>query len=217
MSQRILTKIDEITAKEHRFLTEDDICVFWGEYTARMGFKHSTTNNLIYNFKKNPIKKDQPEYRHKQEAIRHIANIFYSAIKSEFLEASTLIPIPPSKTKNHQEYDDRMIQVLQIISSRSNKNLDIRELIVQKVSTDPAHLSISRPQPEQIEENYEINENLIEPIPNRIILFDDLLTTGAHFVAAKSLIRKRFPSINIIGIFVARCVHNENQNYGEMT
>ena len=37
-------------------------------------------------------------------------------------------------------------------------------------------------------------------------LFDDVITTGAHFKAAKSLLTERFGDVAIYGIFVARRV-----------
>ena len=49
---RRLTKIDELTRPDHWYLDENDPCFFLGEYTARMGFVYSETNNLILNFKK---------------------------------------------------------------------------------------------------------------------------------------------------------------------
>ena len=54
-----------------------------------------------------------------------------------------------------------------------------------------------------------IDEKLINPKPKRIILFDDVLTTGKHF-AAKQILEKQHPGIEISGIFVARNVRPED-------
>lgn len=40
-----------------------------------------------------------------------------------------------------------------------------------------------------------------------IALVDDVLTTGAHFKAAKGLLTDEFPRATVWGIFVARVVH----------
>ena len=40
------TRIDELTRPDHVWLTEDDACLFLGEYTAREGYAYSVTNNL---------------------------------------------------------------------------------------------------------------------------------------------------------------------------
>ena len=58
--------------------------------------------------------------------------------------------------------------------------------------------------PEEIEALYRLDEALTEPIPRCVALVDDLLTTGAHFRAAKSILSTRFPDVAIIGLFIAR-------------
>ena len=55
-----------------------------------------------------------------------------------------------------------------------------------------------------------IDEKLINPKPKRIILFDDILTTGKYFAAAKQVLGKEYPGIEISGIFVARNVRPED-------
>jgi predicted amidophosphoribosyltransferase len=37
-------------------------------------------------------------------------------------------------------------------------------------------------------------------------IFDDVLTTGAHFKSVQSLLRDQFPQAQIIGLFIARRV-----------
>jgi 8-oxo-dGTP pyrophosphatase MutT (NUDIX family) len=44
------------------------------------------------------------------------------------------------------------------------------------------------------------------PTPCAIILFDDIITSGAHFKAVQEIIHKAFPNAPIIGLFVARNV-----------
>lgn len=41
--------------------------------------------------------------------------------------------------------------------------------------------------------NFVLDESLAAPAPRSIALLDDVLTTGAHFVAAKSVLASRFP------------------------
>lgn len=95
---------------------------------------------------------------------------------------------------------------LMVKAIRSQPPLDIRELIVQETSTDPAHHSDNRPRPETLEHLYIIDKTLTEPKPQVIGLFDDVLTTGAHFKAAQSLLNNAFPGVRIIGLFIARRV-----------
>ena len=45
---------------------------------------------------------------------------------------------------------------------------------------------------------------MTEPAPRLVAVVDDLLTTGAHFRAAKSILSARFPEIAVVGMFIAR-------------
>lgn len=83
-------------------------------------------------------------------------------------------------------------------------NADIRELILQRESLPAAHESTSRPSPDSLLTQYYIDEQIAEPNPRVIGLFDDVLTTGAHFIASKRLLSDRFPETQIIGLFYAR-------------
>jgi predicted amidophosphoribosyltransferase len=57
--------------------------------------------------------------------------------------------------------------------------------------------------------NFVLDESLAAPAPRSIALLDDVLTTGAHFVAAKSVLAARFAGVPIRGLFVARRVQDE--------
>ena len=78
------------------------------------------------------------------------------------------------------------------------------ELIVARESMTPAHLSNVRPTVTELMDNYEIDEAIADPPPTIIGLFDDLLTAGSHFRAARNVLSARFPRVPIIGIFIAR-------------
>lgn len=84
------------------------------------------------------------------------------------------------------------------------ETLDVRELITQTGNIRAAHSAATRLRPEEIATHYAVDESAADPFPKEIILFDDVLTTGAHFKAAKKLLGERFPGIRIIGVFIAR-------------
>lgn len=83
---------------------------------------------------------------------------------------------------------------------------DIRELVLQRCSTDAAHDSESRPTPSQIAASYDLDCRLLQPPPQTILIVDDVLTTGAHFVAMKSILAPAFPDAKLVGLFIARRV-----------
>ena len=98
-----------------------------------------------------------------------------------------------------------MIQVLKIFGQ--GLNLDIRELILQRESTPSFHQITPRPHWESLIDNYYIDENIANPEPKKVILFDDLLTEGAHFKAAQNVLEKRYPGIITRGVFIARRIY----------
>lgn len=201
---RNLTEIDQLTRPDHYYLEEADNCFFLGEYTARKGFAYSDTNNLILNLKKTPDRRGKEEWRHKETAIAVAAQALNNSIKEKWLRSATFVPIPPSKAKDDPMYDDRMTRLIQTIDARNP--IDCRELVVQAASTDPAHLLDERPGPAEIQALYNLDPDLIDPAPSRIVICDDVLTTGAHFKAMQAILSELFPDALIVGCFVARRV-----------
>ena len=179
-------------------------CYYFGEYTARKPYSYSATNQLIGNFKKKVDRRGRPDWHYKEEAIRQVAAVFRAAIADKSLDAMTFIPIPPSKAKTDQLYDDRLVKMLRAI--RSNPVVDVREIITQTNSTMAAHESDQRPTPDQLEQIYAIDRALLKPVPGFIAVVDDVLTTGCHFVAMKRVLARTFPEAKIIGLFLARRV-----------
>jgi len=199
-----LTKIDDLARPDHFYLTPTDECYFLGEYTARKGYAFSATNQLILNFKKAMDKRNSAQWRYKEKAIEEAAAAFRASLNGEWLDGATLVPIPPSKSKNDALYDDRLVRMVRSI--RPQPALDVRELILQRASTVAVHDQENRPTPEQIQANYAIDHAVRDPVPQVIGLFDDVLTTGAHFRAASTVLQQSFPTARIVGLFIARRV-----------
>jgi hypothetical protein len=115
---------------------------------------------------------------------------------------ATLVPVPPSKARGDPAYDDRMTKVCQGIRA----GLDVRELVVQSESLPAAHESKDRPTVVDLLRVWSIDEQLANPSPRWIGIFDDVLTTGTRFVAMKTILQGRFPQVHIFGFFIARRV-----------
>ena len=109
-----------------------------------------------------------------------------------------------NKAKSDSLYDDRMTRMLRAI--RESPPLDVRELIMQASSTAAVHDQAVRPQPDDIAGLYTIDRRQREPAPSAIALCDDVLTTGAHYRAALSVVQQAFPGVRVIGLFIARRV-----------
>ena len=197
-----LTQIDELMLPDHVYLDDDDTCYFLGEYTARQGYSYSDTNQLIFNFKKPMDRRNRPEWRYKGIAIQQAAEAFRNALNPAFIDYATFVPVPPSKAKGSLEYDDRITQMLRRI--RGNRPIDVRELVLQSVSTDAAHESDDRPSPDDLVELYELDESLTMPEPQALVVVDDVLTTGSHYRAVQRVLSERFSDAEVFGLFIAR-------------
>ena len=58
----------------------------------------------------------------------------------------------------------------------------------------------------------QIESNIAEQFKegSLIVLLDDVLTSGAHFTAARRRILEIFPNVTVIGIFWAKAVSEDN-------
>jgi len=199
---RLLTEIDALTRPDHTFLTEADRCFFLGDYTARQGFSHSATNNLILNFKKKMDKRGTGQWVWKERAIQEAARALRHAFGGATLEGITFVPAPPSKATADPMYDDRMVRMLRMMGPQ----LDVRELVLQAQSTPSAHESDDRLRPDELAELYAIDETVSAPAPTSIAICDDVLTTGCHYRAMHAVLSARFPAAQFFGLFLARRV-----------
>lgn len=202
-----LQKIDQLYLSSHWFLSPEDECYHLMSYTASQGYDFNSENSLIFNFKKNVSKKGHSDWKYRESAITKIANSLTELDLNSIFPLATYIPIPPSKVKGHPEYNERLIETL---SKISNGNLNIKDVIRQKESTVAFHESGNRRNVEIIANNYEIDEESLAEIGDIIIIFDDVISTGAHYIAIKQLLKERFPENRIIGLFVARTTHVED-------
>lgn len=200
-----LTKIDDLTRGDHTHLEVDDECLFFGDYTARVGAAYSKTNQLIYNFKKPLSRKGKNDWPYKARAINAAAAAFSDSIDVRFSNI-TLVPVPPSKLKTDPKYDDRLMEMLGKLKAPRGAVVDVRELVVQTEPMPAAHDSANRPPPSDWEKVYAIDERLAENIPTWICIVDDLLVTGCRFRAMSNVLKKRFPQVRITGLFIARRV-----------
>lgn len=197
------SQIDESNRSAHTRLNADDDCYYIYEYTSGHDFRFSSTNSLISNLKKKPSS-PQNEIHYKNEAIASCAAALSVAINPSWLDRATIIPVPGSKAAGDPEFDNRMERVARKI----RPTVDVRNLVRQRESTRAAHAAGDGPRVsvQELINLYEIDEGLTEPAPKEIGILDDVLTAGTHFRAMKTVLSKRFPSVQIIGLFVARRV-----------
>lgn len=210
-----LTKLDPVNLPDHYDMTEADECYFLRSYTRGLGYTGGETNNLIINFKKKMDRKGRAEWKYKGIAIRQLTHELAAALNPEYLRSAVLVPTPPSKTKDHKLYDDRMTQVCEGVAKIVDQvPVDVRELVYQAESFEADHEQDDggRKSIQELYDNYRIDEALTDPAPRALAIVDDMLTNGRHFQAMKRKLSEGFPGVPIIGIFLSRRAFPEEPN-----
>lgn len=207
MNNYKIQRIDQSIINEYEYLDEDDNCYFFGEYAGQQGYDHSEMNQLIFNFKKPMKKKGLPDWQYKLAATKDIPELIYNSSAWEKLKGYLWVPMPPSKIKEDPDYDDRLVRVLHKLNQKDS-NFNFIEILDIRKNRLPAHLSKQQPRPTKQDHlvNITVNRNLRHNSPIAIILFDDVIRSGASFKAAKEILQKHFLNVPIFGLFVARHV-----------
>ena len=152
-----LSRIDDLDLPNRPSLERDDECYYLREFTSRKGFDHSETNQLIYNLKKKPSSRGSPGFHYKARAIQQCIVELRAALNIpaalSALAQWTLVPMPPSKTVEHPDYDDRMEQIARGLGG---PDLDVRLLLRQRASMGAAHESDVRPTVDELLAMYEV-------------------------------------------------------------
>lgn len=203
-----LQKIDDLLRQQHSYLESSDLCFFLGESAGGLKFEAGTMHQLMFNFKKPIEKKGQKDWSYKEKAVKEIADLILNLRNWEKWSQYTWIPMPSSKISSDPSYDDRLLQVLSRLKNQCPA-LDVRNILSSKRNREPAHSPSHKKELRTIEfhqGNIEIitsNKARMDQ-PKVIIIFDDLITSGAQFKAAQSLLGNLYPQTIIVGFFIAR-------------
>lgn len=197
-----LSKIDPLTIGDHYYLTQADEVWYFGEYTPGPRYASAPGNQLIRNIKRDPTYRDQPAWRYKQQDIERVGLALSQVIGTA---TATFVPLPPSVVRGDPAYDDHNLQILSAFARNRTTHVDVRELIFQRHSTRRSHQNNeNRVTQQELIDCYAVDERIALPAPSSVVLFDDVLTTGRHFLAAKQVIQQRFGPTRVMGIVVCR-------------
>jgi hypothetical protein len=164
---------------EHCYLNTADECYFADSYETR--FRCGKRNQIL------SLKRGD------DSVIVSIAKELSSALPQEWAGAYTFASMPPSAGVSSS-----IKLMLKLLSVSDN-----RDLILQLRDTPSAHNGW-RPTPQQRMELLTLNQLALDPVPRAVVIVDDVLATGAHFRAAKGIVRRRWPQMRVIGVFLAR-------------
>lgn len=189
-------------------LEKGDCCISFGKYIPG-DYDHAMNRFILQLKTKLPVrdpnswisrKRYADLLKQKSDAIDQVAHYLAKLDLSHF----TIVPVPPSKSRSHIDYDDRLLQILARAEEVQGKKLDVRELIVQQESFQASHLckGSQRPMADQILSRYQIAHSQ-EGIESPILVFDDVMTRGSHFKAVQKSIKQAYPHAKVYGMFIA--------------
>lgn len=210
----VLSALTDQQREQHSHFPTDIPCMYWGEYTsyehtngARADF--SPTNRLISNLKKKMERRGQADFRYKQQAIMQCAISFYRMINWQDIATYNVafVPMPPSRAQTDPNYDPRIFDILTAMK-RNVPSMDIRDCLRFDGRHVASHEASERPSIDELYASLLFNpvSGRVETPPGGIVIFDDMLTTGAHFVAASRRLSEAFPNVPIVPYFIARRV-----------
>ncbi|MDD3176840.1 MAG: hypothetical protein PHS28_03925 [Atopobiaceae bacterium] len=214
MASNKWTMIDRLGRPDN--LGEEDFCFYYLVYTTRAGYGYSSANQEIINYKI-PVGTDKglrarpDRMPHKHAAIENYGGAIVDFMSSNRLrktgeplaslgERVGIIPMPPSMRPDDSDYDSRNLDVCDLVCKRTGLKLcrDI-ETARPGVSSHSGGTRSPRELRESLE-RYSDRANACE----LVFLVDDVLVTGAHFAAAKSLLMETGFKGQVFGLFYAR-------------
>lgn len=211
-----LTVIGPDERRDHFYLPPDMTCWFWGEYTPYehtdgQNWNYSATNQLISNFKKKMERRGKADWHYKDAAVNQVAGAFTDLFAWQTMHHDyrvALIPIPPSRGRSDPLYDPRMSEVLRRVAQRVGLHLDIRDCLSFSGRYGASHVNDVRPTPDELYTDLTVDDVAARATapPGSILVFDDVLTAGAHVAAVARKLRDVFPGASIHAAFVARRV-----------
>lgn len=195
-------EIDDSTRVTH--LEKEDKCFFAREFKRNQGYKAGETNSMIINFKMSPLKKNDKAWFFRNKDLKRLA-----AEASELLKLDSNVhvtSVPSSKIPTDPLYDNRFEDFFSELK-KIRQNINIVFPIGNHQSVQASHHGGTRDVDELIA-NMKWN-GFPNGAPEHLLVFDDILTSGAHFKAYKIFLRNNGFNGNVYGVFLARTVNSD--------
>lgn len=187
-------------------LGPDDHCYYFLDRTNGT-YQASYANDRIDNFKKD-LKRwhDRPDvlkykWRAIDEFARDLADLFGGELRGIVGQFDlALVPMPTSIAPTEPFYDDRLVRLCERTATIVG-NIRVADVLHARAGTQSAHKGGTR-------DVRTIAANLVfdgfgRNIPEVVVLVDDVLTTGSHYVACRDAINSAYPGILVLGAFLS--------------
>lgn len=193
-----------MSATNHRCLERGDLCIY---YREKRRFEYNRpfteTDSVVANFKKLPsaCRDNALMAKYKECAIGTIADDVIGLFRGIRDKAFLLVPAITSKSCDDPEFDDRLIRVCSGVA-KALPNVEYADLLYVASSIRPAHTGGTR-NVEAIASQIEVRTGFNMCGFDYVLIFDDVLTTGAHFKACQQVLWKAYGK-RASGLFWAR-------------
>lgn len=203
----------------HHILCAEDTCYYYDEYPIAASYRDHEGKSRIQNFKIKPVESQAHRMAHKQRAIRHYGKLIGESTSGN---AVFFIPAPSSKSKDDPTHDDRLLKTLRYAKENFNQNIEFFEAFETLETRDAFHENNTPRNVADLKRSIAcINDELqriFESGANRVIFFDDMLTTGCTFRACKELFTESLVNscptrdIEFFGVFLSRRIPSPPAN-----
>lgn len=188
-------KIDGIEKQTIPNFQTDDECFYAHDFIPSTGFQGGQANNNVINFKKAP---NTPGQNYRTGAIYKFALDASSLIDCESGRTYAVTAIPSSKCKLDPQYDNRFEDFFGELA-KLRPCIDIQWPIINQSTVTPSHGGGTR-SAATLASNYQFS-GFTGTHPDFILVFDDVLTTGAHFRAFKDFLIQSGYNGKVYGLF----------------
>lgn len=201
-----IVRLEEWEIKNHRkFLDDTDECFYYFTYYPYSDLFENKGKQLIKNLKitMSELIAQPSRKKYKKNSITNVSQWLIDTINQyPILTEYLWVPIPPSSTREAPEYDNRLLDILTLVKEEIEDFRFADPLSINK-SVEKSSKSNARDVNEKFN-NLILKDNLIPFDITKIIIFDDVLTTGSTFKAVKLKLATLKNIQKIIGIFIAK-------------